>query len=141
MDDLRTARANRMPARRALRRASFQAPRSAPRCQGQVNLSRPEKFVRVTGLTLSDGLPIIFASIPPGIVQKEPVSVRRLAGWILTAVLIAIASPAFALESADWFKASGFTVMEAVGSQELGYALVGTDDKGVFTILSKGDWF
>jgi hypothetical protein len=55
------------------------------------------------------------------------------------ALIVTIATASFAGEG-DWFSQSGFTIMEAVGSPELGYTLVGTDDKG-FQLLGKGDWF
>lgn len=56
------------------------------------------------------------------------------------ALVVSIVTASFA-GGADWFSQAGFTIMEAVGSPELGYALVGTDDKGTFQLLGKGDWF
>lgn len=66
----------------------------------------------------------------------------RIARSLLTAVVMvaAFATATFAGD-ADWFSQSGFTILEAVGSQDLNYALIGTDERGSFQILSKGDWF
>lgn len=60
---------------------------------------------------------------------------------LLAVALIAVTVTGAWANGADWFSQAGFTIMEAVGSPELGYALVGTDDKGAFQLLSKGDWF
>ena len=65
----------------------------------------------------------------------------RIARGLIAALLLVLTATALRAGEADWFSQSGFTIMEAVGSQELGYALVGSDDKGAFQILAKGDWF
>lgn len=65
----------------------------------------------------------------------------RIASLVLSAIIMVAATTAAFAGDADWFSQSGFTILEAVGSQDLAYALVGTDDHGGFQILSKGDWF
>lgn len=65
----------------------------------------------------------------------------RIARLLLAAVIMVAATSAAFAGDADWFSQSGFTILEAVGSQDLSYALVGTDDQGQFQILNKGDWF
>jgi hypothetical protein len=65
----------------------------------------------------------------------------RPSSLILTAVLVGLVTTNVMAGSADWFSQNGLTVQEAVGTPELGFVLVGTDEGGAFKLLSKGDQF
>jgi hypothetical protein len=65
-------------------------------------------------------------------VRAAAVALGMAAAWIVTAARAG---------EADWFTQNGFTVMEAVGSPELGWVVVGTDETGTFRMLGRGDSF
>ena len=59
---------------------------------------------------------------------------------VAIALAALLATAAFAQDS-EWFSQSGYTIMEAVGSDQFGYVLIGTNETGAFQLLSKGDWY